>query len=612
MAHIPIGPERGGQITTPTPRQEQVINRLGFNLGSGFKSNTSFDVAQDNRGPGDGLDLAVAVAKTTAGERERKQRQREEAESKRARQQEQVNYLSALEERRDFDAWEESWLEECGRLQGRSAINGLPAQARQWDEEVERRQAGVTDAQTRANLTVIYGRNRAWTAGRLTEQMDKQLAAWTAQNFEAEMADMLKHLDSTPGDWPGAVEHSAFLIDTFYPDQDNRLRKNEAAKSIFSRSVSSAGLAGRQEQGQSLLEEADRYAAFSPEDKAAIHGDYQAALARSRSEERAMGELLGEALLARGRDELTEILRNGPADEALGRNLKTAEARGFLPAGSWSGHQKERAAAQEAARWLKSPENYEKSLPELLSLAEEKFGRAEGDASGVGRLVMAELAERQEKLKADPLGYVEEQSQAVMKRLTADGFLPSGGPEIVQARVEVGRLVARQMGLKDVPQVLSQKEADACRRQLENIQDPAERLQLLSGLANDYGPHSEALFKQLEIPAEQRLALKLAQNQDPGIRRQAEKTFRYLGRRPDQGRPGQIQAANRARAEANTSEYSRRRKVDILAEQGSPESFRELGGFYDLCVATVLESQDAGREPENSLKTLLSALKEGH
>ena len=599
MIQIPIGPEGGGQIKSASPQQNGILNQRGLNAGQGFGSGTQFGT-EPYYGSQAGPSPFNAVFQNKA-----------EADLS---EQERMDILAAKEEQSDFARWEEGVIQLLAERKDGQAAGLAVDYATMRRREVERRLASADTSQRREILEMFYERDRVPILSSLIDYEDRQMNSWAQKICRTDLDLSLRQIRDDPSSYKEALRYSAFLIDTLNPGQDVDAQKAAALKTVYTTTISEMRRAAENQPWlQKLLKEIDQDPNLSAEDKADVRDHYESLEAQARSEDRVMRELVGEAALGHAQNELKDILRGGAENQSLGRTFETAEAKGFLPAGALAAHQKERAAAREAARWLKSPENADKTLSELLSLAEKRYPSAEGQVSGIGRLVTAELSDRQEKLKADPLGYVEDKTRAVVDRLISEGHLKTGeGPEAVQARVAVGRQAARQMGLDEVPQVLSRKEADEYRRQLEENKDPAERFKLLSGLSNDYGPHTDNLFDQLELPVDQRLALKLFGNDNFSVKRLAEKAFRNLGRRPDPGQPGQILAADRARAQVGVSDYGRLCKDNILAERASQDDFQQLNGFYNLCVATALESQGAGRNPEMSLKSMLRAFKENN
>lgn len=487
-----------------------------------------------------------------------------------------------------------AFQEKQAELKGRQAIDdpltgqpGLVDRTRQWIEDYEQRvkpkfRWSATEDIYKGLVQQSQEQLMAQSVARQTDEEE----AWREQVFEADLDQRIETMFQDPS--PQRLADLETEIGTLWPDPESAERRVEMLDRSYGRIAEKMLEAGHLNEAETFVNQYQ--GRFKPETAEGL----QKALDRKEAELSLNHTALAEVLPDLAADEIENIINQGQASENLDGLYQSAEEFWGLPAGARSNYQSYRQEAQAARDWLDRPDKAFKPFPELLAQAERELGR-EGDGEQVlnrYNLVWREIRRRQQEFNDDPIGYVAAQRDQTLDRLTGKGFLGQDlSPAQVQMRIALGRSLAKKMGLEDQGQVLSLAEVAQYREQLAQAVAPVDRLKLLTEYGQLFGRYAGRAFKQLDVPAEDRLAVQLNRHPQPEVR---ELAALGLDRNVEPAEPW-LEAL--AHNEADDSPYGRELMGRLVeSDWEDDQAWEELAALRNLS-ATVAAAGTARGHP---------------
>jgi|GEM_PF-6810409 Transcription elongation factor len=430
-----------------------------------------------------------------------------------------LDRAALLEAVRAHDGEMAAFAENQAQLNGRAAIDdpltgqqGLTGQALNWMKEYDQK---FEPKFRRPETGEMYRQALEQRRSQLVEGSEARQVgeeeAWREEVFESDLDLMVQTMFQDPT--PQRLADLDAEIETLWPAPEAEERRADIRDRSYgqiARTILDGGNLGEAEAFVNQYKDN-----FKSETIAKLHQafDYK------ESELILCHTALAEVLPDLATDEARAILTDGQASQPLEELYRTAEDFWDLPAEKAAEFRRGRQAARAANEWLGRPDRSFKAFPELLAEAERELKGADESGQASYALVERELKKREREFNDDPIGHVISQRDAALERLLAQGGLDEGrGPELAQMKIALGRSLAKKMGMEDRGLVLSWEEARQYRDQLAQAPGPAERLDLLTECDKLFGRYSERAFRQLDVPAEERLTVWLNRHHNPAVR----------------------------------------------------------------------------------------------
>lgn len=484
------------------------------------------------------------------------------------------------------------FLEKQAELNGRQAIDdpltgqpGLVDRTRKWIEDYEQKakpkfRGPLTEEIYDGMIKRSHERLLAQSEARQTGEEE----AWREEVFEADLEQRIETMFQDPD--PQRLTDLEEEINTLWPEPESAGRRAEVRDRSYGRIAQKMLEAGNLNEAEAFINQYQD--SFKPETAEKL----QKGLDRKEAELCLNHSALAEVLPDLAADEIDDIMAKGQTSENLAGLYQTAEEFWDLPTEARSIYQSYRQEAQAAKEWLDRPENAFKPFSELLAQAERELDR-EGDGEQVlnsHSLVRREIRRRQQEFDDDPIGYVSAQRDQTLGRLAGKGLLSQDlSPVQVQMRIALGRALAKKMGMEDQGQVLSLAEVAQYREQMAQAAGPADRLKLLTDYQRMFGRYAYRAFNQLDLPAEDRLAVRLNQHPRPEVR---ELALLGLDRATEPAEPWlQFLACN----EADDSPYGQELVGRLVESDWEDEqAWEELAALRNLSATVVAAGMARG------------------
>lgn len=484
------------------------------------------------------------------------------------------------------------FLEKQAELNGRQAIDdpltgqpGLVDRTRKWIEDYEQKvkpkfrwplTEEIYDGMIKRSHEQLLAQSEALQTG--------EEEAWREEVFEADLEQRIETMFQDPD--PQRLADLEEEITTLWPEPESAGRRAEVRDRSYGRIAQKMLEAGNLNEAEAFINQYQ--GSFKPETAEALQKD----LDRKEAELSLSHTALTEVLPDLAADEIDDIIAKGRGSQNLDGLYQSAEEFWGLPAGVRGIYQTYRQEAQAAREWLDRPENAFKPFSELLAQAERELGQ-EGDGEHVlnrHSLARQEIRRRQQEFNDDPIGYVAAQRDQTLGRLAGKGLLGKDlSPAQVQMRIALGRSLAKKMGMEDQGQVLSSAEVAQYREQLAQAAAPADRVKLLAEYQRLFGRYADRAFNQLDISAEERLAVLLHRHPRPEVR---ELVLLGLDRTVE---PAEPWLESLAHNEADSSSYGRElmgRLVD--SDWEDDQAWEELGALRNLSATVVAAGMRQG------------------
>ena len=329
------------------------------------------------------------------------------------------------------------------------------------------------------------------------------------------------------------------------------------------------------------LDEADSFlVAHRDKFKSETFKGLEQAINRRESELAVSHQALADILPDLARDEQTSILEKGQSNALLDGLYQTAETHWGLSVEQKNEYQRNRQETEAARQWLDQPEHSFKPFPELLAQADKDFLQAKStDKQQIEThdLVRESLKKEWQKLNDDPIGYVSSSRDFLINQIMAkNGLDASRSSELTQTKIALGRSLAKKLGMEDRGLVLSGVEADRLRQSLDQAQTPEDRLEMLTATRQQLGRYADRAFRQIDVPAEERLAVRLNSGDSAETRRAASLAFQRLSQNPPEDDHYSWLMMARAAVEAGISPQAQRFLAESIDQHRSQEELEGL------------------------------------
>lgn len=517
-----------------------------------------------------------------------------------------LDRAALLEAARAHDGEMAAFTESQAQLNGRAAIDdpltgrqGLTGQAVNWMKEFDHQ---FQPKFRRPETVEMYRQALEQRRSQLVERSEARQAgaedAWREQVFESDLDLMIQTMFQDPT--PQCLADLDAEIETLWPAPEAEERRADLRDRSYGQIAQTILDAGDLNEAEAFINQYKNN--FKPETEEKLHQ----ALDRKESELVLSHTALAEVLPDLAADELRAIIADGQAREALDGLYRTAEEFWDLPAEKAAEYRRGRQAAEAAHEWLSRPDRAFKAFPALLAEAEREL-KSEDEAAGLTSyaLVARELKRKQQEFNDDPIGHISAQRDAAVDRLLAQGdIINEPGPELAQMKIALGRSLAKKMGLEERGLALSREEVGHYRDQLAQTESPNERLERLSEYDRLFGRYAKRAFSQMDITAEERLAVRLNQHPDSAVR---ELALLGLDRTVA---PAESWLQNLARNKADASAYGRdlaRRLTEAAPESG--DTLEELEALRNLaCQVAAAGAARGDFRPERLAAKLVESL----
>lgn len=359
----------------------------------------------------------------------------------------------------------------------------------------------------------------------------------------------------------------------------------------------------------------------SPDPELAIKFQRQIDTARAQQNKQYKAEV--EQLPGLAKDEMAMILDTGVDNPDLAEKISRAEGMGLLPEGAAEKYEADKQKTLEARRWITDPVNLGLSIPEQIAKARKDLApdpeKDKGQwlaKSAYQKTVVDQLEKQQAQLNADPVAFVAEQADKVLRKEAAQGYLdPDDKAAAFKARVEISKRLAMDngmglAGLENFP--LSQNLLKEVGQRINAAGNAQERIGVLNQLYEEFGDYSEAAFKQLKVDYSELLAVEATRSGDQRLARAA----RMAVNRPEKitkMKPTELETIiNEAVDDTDFGELLGGRVNNSFNQD--QEARRKLDGLRDFAYgigASMIESGYSEGQVKKEVKYALQAMTAG-
>lgn len=231
-------------------------------------------------------------------------------------------------------------------------------------------------------------------------------------------------------------------------------------------------------------------------------------------------------------DEMNQIMATGQDNPAIQTQLQQMEDQGILPIGAVQEYNQEKHQAQQVYNFISEPAAAASSLPDQIKRAINELTPIPGEDAGkftqktrMQEMVVKTLQDQLKKLNADPVAAVSDKATELVAKEINSGLVDGNNPAaIFEAQAALSRRLATNMGatiesMASFP--LSKSQVSEYTATLEQAKTPMERLEILEGIYDSTGKESGNVFKQLNIPYNEVIAVEMNKSGNPALVRAA-------------------------------------------------------------------------------------------